>query len=272
MFKLRLLSTLLLLPLVIAGILFLPNVYVAIGSGVVFMVAAWEWLHMTVMKTSKIRFVLLLSLIVVAFSLLFVGFSQIWLYYLALLCWIGGFIGVCFYPRGTILWHDFFILPFVGLLMFVPSWLAFNSLHAQLPYGPEMVLLGCALIWGSDIGAYCCGKLWGKTKLAPHVSPGKTWAGFYGALGTGCLVMLGFYWWLEPSFTIIQALVLAVVTVIFAVIGDLVESMLKRIYGFKDSGNIIPGHGGAYDRIDSMLAAFPVYFLGLQILQNTSII
>lgn len=72
----------------------------------------------------------------------------------------------------------------------------------------------------------------------------------------------------KPGFSILGAVSLAIVTVLFAVVGDLVESMLKRIYGVKDSGNIIPGHGGMYDRIDSMLAAFPIYYLGLQMLQG----
>lgn len=273
MFKLRLLSTVVLVPLVIAGILLLPGMYIAIGSALVFAVAVWEWLQMTVLKDSKlIRFLLLISLFAVAYSLLATGFSPNWLYFLSIVWWGVALFGVCYYPRGTELWRDFLFQPLIGLIMFVPAWLAFNSLHAKLVYGPQLVLLGCVLIWGSDIGAYCFGRLWGKSKLAPHVSPGKTWAGFYGALFTGSLVMIIYYISFKPSFGFWGGICLALITVLFAVIGDLVESMLKRIYGFKDSGNLIPGHGGMYDRIDSMLAAFPIYYLGLQILQNSSII
>lgn len=271
MFKLRLLSALVLMPLVIAGILYLPNSYIAVLSGIAFAIAAWEWIHMTVLKASPIRFLLLISLIAVALSILYAGFHDTWIYYLSLVWWVCSFIGICYYPKGSEIWRQVLLQPFVGLLLFVPAWLAFISLHAQA-YGPIWVLLGCALIWGADIGAYCCGKLWGKTKLIENVSPGKTWAGFYGALITSCLIMVGFYFWFEPDFSLISAVWLALITVLFAVVGDLSESMLKRVYGFKDSGNIIPGHGGMYDRIDSMLAAFPIYIVGLQILQNTRII
>lgn len=273
MFKLRLLSTIVLVPLVIAGILLLPTEYIAIGSALAFGVAVWEWLSMTVYKDTKaIRFLLLISLFAVAYSLLAVGFSPTWLYFLSIIWWCAAFVGVCFYPRGTKIWSDFFFQPLIGLIMFVPAWLAFNSLHAKLVFGPQLVLLGCVLVWGSDIGAYCFGRLWGKTKLAPHVSPGKTRAGFYGALLSGFLVMTAYHIIFKPSFGYWGGICLALLTVVFAVIGDLVESMLKRIYGFKDSGNLIPGHGGMYDRLDSMLAAFPIYYLGLQILQNSSII
>jgi phosphatidate cytidylyltransferase len=269
MFKLRLLSTLVLIPAVVAGILLLPSMYIAIGSAIVFGVAMWEWLRMTVLKDSGIiRFILLASLFAVAYSLLAIGFNPAWLYALSLLWWTFGLVGVCSYPRVTEFWREPNLQPLVGLIMFVPAWLAFNTLHSKLVYGPQLVLLGCVIIWGSDIGAYCFGKLWGKSKLAPQVSPGKTWAGFYGSVITGCLVMLVYCLVFKPGFSILGAVSLAIVTVLFAVVGDLVESMLKRIYGVKDSGNIIPGHGGMYDRIDSMLAAFPIYYLGLQMLQG----
>lgn len=271
MFKLRVISALILLPLVIAGILFLPSTYVAIASAIVFIMGAWEWLNMTVIKNTSIKLALLGLLVLIAYNLLAKGLPVIWIYWMALLWWSLGFIGICYYPRGADLWRRILVQPFVGLIMFVPSWLAFNQLHAQVEYGPIWVLLGCCLIWGADVGAYCFGKLWGNVKLIPSVSPGKTWAGFYGALVTGCLIMLGFYYWLQPDFSLVYALWLALITVLFSVIGDLVESLLKRVYGVKDSGTLIPGHGGVYDRIDSMLAAFPIYFLGLQILQNLRI-
>lgn len=271
MFRLRLLTTILLLPIAIAGILFLPSKYIAVISGALIMIAAWEWLQMSVAKTVKIRLLLLSALALVAYSLLIAGLQPMWMYYFALLWWLCALIGVCYYPNGKGIWKQISLQPLIGIVMFVPSWLAFNMLNAQVTFGPVWVLLGCALIWGADIGAYCAGKLWGKTKLIQEVSPGKTWAGLYGGLATGCLIMLVFYFWYKPDFNLIYAMWLAIITVIFAVIGDLYESMTKRIYGVKDSGKIIPGHGGMYDRIDSMLSAFPIYFLGLQILNNLHI-
>lgn len=264
MFKLRLISTLVLLPLVIAGILYLPSVYIAILSGVVISIAAWEWLHMALRKNSKIRFILLTALIFVAISLQAIHFQPMWFYYFSLIWWVIAFIGICYYPSYTNIWHRSLVQPLVGLILFLPGWLAFNAIHAQ-SRGPILVLLGCALIWGADIGAYCFGKLWGKSKLAPHVSPNKTWAGLYGAFVSGIIIMLLFHYFFKPGFNIYAALWVAVMTVGFAVIGDLFESMLKRIYGFKDSGKLIPGHGGMFDRIDSLLAAFPIYFLCLEI-------
>lgn len=267
MFKLRLLSTLLLLPLVIAGILFLPTMYVEICSGIAITIAIWEWLHMSVLKRSNVRFVLLIALLLFAFSIVFVGISPLWILYTALLWWICALAGICYYPKYAKVWQWDLLQPLMGFIMFIPPWLAFNGLHACAD-GPIWVLLGCALVWGADIGAYCFGKLFGKYKLIPHVSPNKTWAGLYGGFAASCLIMMAFYVWYRPEFEWYFAIFLALITSFFAVVGDLFESLLKRIYAVKDSGNLIPGHGGMYDRIDSLLAAFPVYFLCLYVLQN----
>lgn len=266
MFKLRLLSTVLLLPVAIAGILYLPSLYIAVISGIIFAMAAWEWLYMAISNTFQIRLMLLVSLIFIAISFFSVNINAMWPYYVALIWWLCAFVSICYYPRYAQLWKQTSVQPIICLIMFVPAWLAFNTLYHQ--FKPVWVLLGCALVWGSDIGAYCFGKLWGKSKLAPKVSPGKTWAGLCGAYISGMIIMLLFYVLLQPMFSVFAALCLAIATISFAVVGDLFESMLKRIYGFKDSGNIIPGHGGVYDRIDSLLAAFPVYFLGLCIVHN----
>lgn len=271
MFKLRLISALILIPVVALAILQMPKVYLALISGLVFIFAAWEWIQMTVIKKLWIQIFLLTTLVIVAWSMLANGFNLHWLYGLSLVWWLLAFVGVCYFPRGSMLWQFMFVQPLVGLLMFVPAWVAFNSLQIMGIEGRIWVLLGCVLIWSADIGAYATGKLWGKRKLIPAVSPGKTWAGLYGAFASGCIVALVFYYGVGPLLSLPKVLVLALITVVFAVIGDLVESMLKRIYSYKDSGNIIPGHGGMYDRLDSMLAAFPIYTLMLQLLQNIDI-
>ncbi len=266
MFKLRLITTIILLPLAIAGILYLPTIYIAVLSGIVIAMAAWEWLNMVLLKDTKTKFFLLVALIALTASLLVVGIYPI-LYYFALIWWVLAFIGICYYPKYAEIWKQFLFQPVVGLVLFVPSWMAFNTLHEQFN-GPVWVLLGCALIWGADIGAYCCGRLWGKAKLAPAVSPNKTRVGLYGAFITGLVIMSLFYYTFQPPISLRLLLLLSVVTVAFSVIGDLFESMLKRIYGVKDSGKIIPGHGGVLDRIDSMLAAFPAYFIMLEVIQR----
>lgn len=271
MFKRRLLSTLILLPLVILAILFLPNIYMQIASGIVVSIAIWEWLHMTVLKNSKVRFVLLAITIIFAASIIYIRFNPIWIYYFSLLWWIVAFIGICYFPKYIQFWQQDILQPITSIIVFIPAWIAFNSLRACYD-GPIWALLGCFLVWSSDIGAYLFGKLFGHKKLIPQVSPNKTWAGLYGGFTCSITLMLIFYFWYKPIFSWYYAVWLALVTVVFAVIGDLFESMLKRIYAVKDSGKLIPGHGGMFDRIDSLLAAFPIYYICLDLLQNICIL
>ena len=143
--------------------------------------------------------------------------------------------------------------------------MALLALHDGAALGPGYVVFLFMLVWIADSGAYFAGRRWGRTKLASHVSPGKTREGVYGALTAalgfaviGALVLgLGVTQW--PLFILI-----CMVTVIFSIIGDLFESMLKRQRGIKDSGSLLPGHGGILDRVDSMTAAAPVFVLGLR--------
>jgi phosphatidate cytidylyltransferase len=120
------------------------------------------------------------------------------------------------------------------------------------------------LVWLADIGAYFSGRKFGRRKLAPTISPGKTWEGVYGGVGANLVWMLLIYW-LTDGFEIglSQFLLIGVATVLISVVGDLFESILKREAGVKDSGKLLPGHGGILDRIDSMIAASPVFVSGL---------
>ncbi|MES1196791.1 MAG: phosphatidate cytidylyltransferase, partial [Steroidobacter sp.] len=120
------------------------------------------------------------------------------------------------------------------------------------------------IVAATDIGAYFTGRAFGKHKLAPRVSPGKTWEGVGGGLLSATVMAMVLSKWLsmpEVSFTM-----LCVVTAAFSIVGDLTESLFKRHAGLKDSGNILPGHGGVLDRIDSITAAAPVYVYGLMYL------
>ena len=124
------------------------------------------------------------------------------------------------------------------------------------------------MVWGADIGAYFAGRKWGDRKLAPQVSPGKTWAGVYGALISTIIVtflMLFFSNYLDSaaaSSWLLFALLAAFITVV-SIVGDLAESMVKRHRGVKDSGKLLPGHGGIMDRVDSLVAALPLYTIAL---------
>jgi phosphatidate cytidylyltransferase len=152
-----------------------------------------------------------------------------------------------------------------GLLVIPAAVFAMNSVHAQTN-GPEWLLYGLMLVWVADIGAYFSGKRFGKNKLAPAISPGKTREGLLGGIFAVCIYSLiaAIYFGLD-TITSGLLLVLAVVLTLISVVGDLFESVLKREFGVKDSGVILPGHGGILDRIDSVLAAMPVFTVGLEL-------
>ena len=117
------------------------------------------------------------------------------------------------------------------------------------------------IVWSADVGAYAFGRLLGRRKLAPAVSPGKTWEGVTGGLVTaGLAAGLAAAWVGVPANRLI---VLAVATALISVLGDLTQSMFKRNVGLKDSGKLLPGHGGVLDRIDSLTAAVPAFVIGL---------
>ena len=123
------------------------------------------------------------------------------------------------------------------------------------------------LIWGADTAAYFSGKKWGKNKLAPLVSPGKSIQGAVGAMIFSILLTFLALWIGRDSFQgWFWATVLSIITVLFSIVGDLFESMLKRRVDLKDSGQLLPGHGGLLDRIDSLTAAAPIFALGALLL------
>ena len=126
--------------------------------------------------------------------------------------------------------------------------------------GAKLVFLVCLLVWAADSGAYFVGKRFGKRKMAPNVSPNKTVEGLVGGLVAAVLAMMGAAQWLDIPYSSLPLLALiALMTSLASVFGDLAESMFKRVAGIKDSGRILPGHGGILDRIDSLTAAFPVF-------------
>ena len=148
-----------------------------------------------------------------------------------------------------------------GVLALVPAWLALARISETWPHGREWTLFVLALAFAADIGAFFAGRSFGRVKLAPRVSPGKTWEGVFG----GLLLALAVGWAASALSGVpaLRLLPLALVGAGFSVVGDLTESLFKRASGLKDSGTLIPGHGGVLDRIDSTLAASPVLATGL---------
>ena len=157
-----------------------------------------------------------------------------------------------------------------GMLLLTGSWGALVGIHAMPAHGPKLVMFLFMLIWVADSGAYFSGRQWGSHKLAPVVSPGKTIEGVYGALAGAALCALALFYlgWLQ-GMTLLQLLILCMASVLVSVAGDLWESVLKRQQGVKDSGNLLPGHGGILDRIDSQIAAAPFFLAGLLLLEGT---
>jgi phosphatidate cytidylyltransferase len=151
------------------------------------------------------------------------------------------------------------------VLILASAWLAAVYL-ASFPRGGGLVILLVVIVAAADIGAYFSGKAWGKHKLAAVVSPKKTWEGFWGGM-LACAILAVLLWAQLPSqqahISLTEVLVVTLATALASVVGDLTVSMVKREAGVKDSGSLLPGHGGVLDRLDSLCGAAPVFALGL---------
>lgn len=176
------------------------------------------------------------------------------LWWLAAFCWVVLAPATAPPPSAAI----------AGVLTLAPAWYALLHLRLDFAQGAEWLLFILVLVTAADSGAYFVGRSFGRVKLAPRVSPGKTWEGVFGGLAAGCVAALaGALWFGLP---VLPFLALAVAAIVFGIVGDLVESQLKRSAGVKDSGTLFPGHGGMLDRIDSLTAAAPVLLAGLHLL------
>ncbi len=170
-----------------------------------------------------------------------------------------------FYPASAALWRTSRPLRVLfGILTVIPFFwgmMALRQYHYDTDHfaGAWWLLFVMLLVWGADSGAYMFGRLFGKHKLAPKVSPGKTWEGFFGGLLSSAIIAWLFALLAPLSVAPGTLIICAVIATLASVLGDLTESMFKREAGIKDSGNLIPGHGGILDRIDSLTAAVPVF-------------
>jgi len=263
MLKQRVITALILAPLVIWGILSLPEAWFALLLGVVVVGGFWEWSAFVTSKMALRALYLITGGALVALLFFFANpevwravpwFGIAWLVVASLL--------VIRYPMISSIWRESALLKaLVGLLILVPMWV--SVVEIQRGIGPEFVLLLMLMIWGADTGAYFAGHKWGRIKLAPAVSPGKSWEGVIGGLIAAVLVALFSTIWLEPPMGLLLFGITAFVVSAVSVMGDLIESLFKRITGIKDSGNILPGHGGVLDRIDSLTTAAPTFYLVL---------
>lgn len=266
----RILAALILTPVAIAAVLLLPTHWLGLLAAVLMLLGLWE----------------LTRLAGVVHTLGRVAYLAVNAALMAWLAWFGlPGLGLAVVLVGALWWLLAAIwiwkadpsprpassrrLPMLlaGTLSVVPAWVALAELHGGQPgehamLGPGWALLVLAMIWASDTGAWFTGTRWGRRKLIPRISPGKSWEGFWGGLATTVVVAVLAAPFLGVGLAQLPAMaLLAVAVCLAAVLGDLFESLVKRQAGSKDSGTLIPGHGGVYDRIDSLLAALPVAVL-----------
>ncbi len=266
MLKHRIITALILIPIFVALVLFLPPIGFCFLTGIIVLWGAWEWSFFMGVKNTLFSFfypLIMLVLLVVSLEL-----PVIYVLYGALVWWLVALILVIAYPRASSIWGKSVLLRgLMGMFVLIPCWLALNFIRNE--YSIYSILFLFVLIWGADIGAYFVGKKWGKNKLVPLVSPGKTWQGVIGALIVTIIIALGASAISNLTYSVWPiAILLAISTVLFSILGDLFESMLKRNVGLKDSGRLLPGHGGVLDRIDSLTAAAPIFVLGTYWLAN----
>ena len=262
----RTLTALLLAPLVIGLILLTPTWLFATIVAVAFLAAMWEWTRMSYLKDTLPRSAML-ALTAVLLLLCWMARDSNWwplVIGMGVAWWIVVGQWLRHFAFGAAPTRENSLIKLgAGLLVIVPAWVAAVSIHGAGEQGHWWTLLALFIVWAADIGAYFSGRQFGRRKLAPTISPGKTWAGVYGAFIAGAIVavvgglMLG-----VGGGKLAGLLVLSILTVVASIVGDLLESLMKRHAAVKDSGSLFPGHGGLLDRLDSVFAALPVFAAG----------
>ena len=221
---------------------------------------AWEWAAFLGPRARLLRpyYVLAVALLALALGRYAASAAAFRLVmHLAVLWWFVALAWILFAPQRVPAWAA----ALAGPLALAPAWFALTRMAETWPHGREWVFFALLLAFGADIGAFFAGRGFGRVKLAPRVSPGKTWEGVLGGMLLALVVAWGgSAWFGVPALRLVP---LGLLVAAFSVVGDLTESLFKRAAGLKDSGTLIPGHGGVLDRIDSVLAATPVLCTGL---------
>ncbi len=268
----RIITALILIPLVVAGIFYLPTPSLALILGAIVLLAGWEWSRLAGLQSSGARllYVTAVGLMLAAtwFSMQRFSSTASLLATVATGWWLLVALALVRYrpAHASTLLQSRLARILYGFLVLVPAWAALLLVHGNGNDGPALVLFLMVLIWVADSGAYFSGRRWGRNKLAPAISPGKTREGVYGALVGAVLCGIALHW-LKPALGGVPVLALfCLLLALVSVIGDLFESLLKRWAGLKDSSHILPGHGGILDRIDSLTAAAPLFLTGLLLL------
>ncbi|NBI13489.1 CDP-archaeol synthase [[Haemophilus] felis] len=280
MLKQRVISASVLIAIVFAALFLFSPFAFALALSVVTILGIWEWTQFVFFKFPAARW---------AITGLSAAFIFLWIYgeqnyltvgrvfeqyeplllFCSVIWWAAAFFLVVSYPKSAKIWSNnklfHFIFAFFTLIPFFSAVLKLRLDHYAQDevHGLILLLYVFLLVWGADTGAYFAGRKFGKHKLAPKVSPGKTWQGVFGGLITAALLAGVFEYFnqdhLLEHVSMVEFVILSVATVAVSILGDLTESMFKREAKLKDSSQLIPGHGGVLDRIDSLTAAVPFF-------------
>ncbi|WP_425915886.1 phosphatidate cytidylyltransferase [Pseudomonas sp. GWSMS-1] len=259
MLKQRIITALVLLPFALGGFFLLDGALFALFIGAVVSLGAWEWARLAGLTAQVQRVAFAVLVAVLLLGLYLVPVLAPWVLLCALIWWALATALVLGYPASSRYWAGLPAKLIIGLLILLPAWQGL-VLFKQWPEANWLILAVMVLVWGADIGAYFSGRRFGKRKLAPQVSPGKSWEGVFGGLLATLLICVNVAIYRDWSFaSLLLGLLGTAVVVLVSVVGDLTESMFKRQAGVKDSSNLLPGHGGVLDRIDSLTAAIPIF-------------
>lgn len=254
----RIITAAVLIPLVLLGIFLLPQHMFEITTCLITVACGWEWANLININNQleKVIFLLLIPSLCYAITWIAMGY---FLYFIMLGILVLCFVIHRFESNKIVLALKDFIWYVVGLIMLVAFWYSINIIRFKIGGSTQLLML-LLVVWISDTAAYFFGKKFGRTPLAVKISPNKTWEGIKAAVYSLIFFTIIEGVLLKTAFPVFLAMLLMnFLTMIAGVYGDLFESMIKRLANQKDSGNLLPGHGGILDRLDSLFFAAPCY-------------
>lgn len=268
MLRLRIITALCMVAIFLPALFLMPSMLFSIATVPLVLVAGWEWSRLVKIRSviARIGYLLLIVMTLFAASL-WLGLPDTFdpqraqqLLLVAVGVWAFIFLWIQGYPSSAILWSARPILGLLGLILLGFTWIAIVTI-LNYQSGQWLLLLAIVIIVLADVGGFFAGKYFGKHKLAPIISPGKTWEGFAGGLVLEVILVGSLVWFMFGNVSVIGLWLLVISVALYSVLGDLFVSMIKRHSGVKDSGQLLPGHGGVLDRIDGVMAALPMFGL-----------